>query len=859
MDQRLADKLGELKQLMHQNPLDSVRALIGLSVLPLYFCLQLLPWFLKILVLLVVLPYAYFTVLIAQGTIRPSRWEKKFAEAISACFRPWLARLRIHPNSWLISWITDSYIPILESTITSRSLQFRYIAIWTAALLCEGICGFSIATYLHGPNVEAVRLQTYPFVVVLVTGFLVIVGLLVARVHLGRSNRRREKSIAEKPPWLQEWHSLRCAVTSDAATFSSIILFYLAMVVTFVLWPSGAGDWVTDWLCDSGIDSSLIERFNPRAYEMASTTVKSIVAALLFFVPLTQVSRLAAILVSASRRAEKNPDVKGLYQAMVKSIGIKTRKLVIRPAKPWLRNAALTFWWLLFCYVALFLIHILWLDHWEVIYRMYGPDFPPGYWKVPTPQQSVPMIWTRSVIYFDLNSQLNVFVAAVFALFGTTPFAIMSSNFLPSGKPSELVISAEGLLFPTQFLWSLQFRPLRAWSDLKRIRLRKSKFSGNQIEISFLSGGCVRFLPSQLSTEQLDQLLAAIDEYSDCCAIDESVLEFRKTLPVPSKTQIFGDAHSIVTRNSSKYRSTIFTPLFHGQMTRNGTIRIIRQISSRPLSAVYLCRTESRLAILKQFVLPANSDESLTAKKAFERECSLLKSLDHPQIVRMLDIFDDGESSFLLLDHARGQDLFALIADQGPRDEKTILEWAEQLCQIMIYLHTQEPAVLHRDLTPDNIVLDETGQLRLIDFGAANQFMEGVTGTLIGKQAYIAPEQLRGKATCRSDIYSFGGTLYYLLTGKEPRALSQCDPLNEGYVVSKKLNELISICTDFEEQNRPDSFARVLEILSSSEPIVSEVLDGESIPLAIGVTEQSSDSVTVSLKKPAQEKIEQKA
>lgn len=847
MDQRLAEKLGDLHKLALEQPFDAARAIISMLVLPICIVLALMPWtargVLSLLLLIGVLAAAYLP-----------KHTKKLSAAVGNSLELWASRLNVYPRNWLV----NSYLPKLEELIASRSLQYRHLIFWFTLFVVYSLVKFSPPGYFANRPQPQFVIQPDGTIQVLEAGLVAILGLLFARIYIGRSNRQREKSIAEKPLPVRLWHRFSCAITSDASTFSSIILFYLAMVVALVFSPCGAGEWLTHWVCDSGIDSSLVNIFSPSTYDFISIAAKSILAALLFFVPLAPVSRFAAILCSATRRAEQDPRVSGLYQALVKSIGIKTRKLVIRPAKPWLRNAALTFWWLLFCFVALFLIHILWLDHWEVIYRFYSPDTT-AYWKITTPPPYLPTILTKSVVYFDLDSQLNVFVAAVFALFGTTPFAIMSSNFLPSGKPSELVISAEGLLFPTQFLWSLQFRPLRAWSDLKRIRLRNSKFSGNQIEISFLSGGCVRFLPSQLSTEQLDQLLAAIDEYSDCCAIDESVLEFRKTLPVPSKTQIFGDAHSIVTRNSSKYRSTIFTPLSNGQMTRNGTIRIIRQISSRPLSAVYLCRTESRLAILKQFVIPANSNESLAAKKAFERECSLLKSLDHPQIARMLDIFDDGESSFLLLDHARGQDLFALIADQGPRDEKTILEWAEQLCQIMIYLHTQQPAVLHRDLTPDNIVLDETGQLRLIDFGAANQFMEGVTGTLIGKQAYIAPEQLRGKATCRSDIYSFGGTLYYLLTGKEPKALLQCNPFNEGYVVSKKLNELISICTDFEEQNRPDSFARILEILSSSEPIVSEVLDGESIPLAIGVTERSSDSVTVSLKKPAQEKIEQKA
>jgi serine/threonine protein kinase len=94
----------------------------------------------------------------------------------------------------------------------------------------------------------------------------------------------------------------------------------------------------------------------------------------------------------------------------------------------------------------------------------------------------------------------------------------------------------------------------------------------------------------------------------------------------------------------------------------------------------------------------------------------------------------------------------------------------------------------------------------LLDFGAANQFLEGVTGTLVGKQAYVPPEQLRGKATKQSDIYSFGATMYYLLTGFEPRALAQSDVLKAGEKISPELNELIKQCTEFDESKRPQSF-----------------------------------------------------
>jgi serine/threonine protein kinase len=123
-------------------------------------------------------------------------------------------------------------------------------------------------------------------------------------------------------------------------------------------------------------------------------------------------------------------------------------------------------------------------------------------------------------------------------------------------------------------------------------------------------------------------------------------------------------------------------------------------------------------------------------------------------------------------------------------------------------LHTHDPVILHRDLTPDNVVFDDDGHVRLIDFGAAREFLEGITGTMIGKQCYMPPEQLQGCASPRSDIYSFGGTLHFLLTGEDPIALSDCRP-REQVECSEELSELIRQCTSFDEHERPADFDQV--------------------------------------------------
>jgi serine/threonine protein kinase len=114
-------------------------------------------------------------------------------------------------------------------------------------------------------------------------------------------------------------------------------------------------------------------------------------------------------------------------------------------------------------------------------------------------------------------------------------------------------------------------------------------------------------------------------------------------------------------------------------------------------------------------------------------------------------------------------------------------------------------------LTPENIVLRNDGTIIIIDFGASNQFLGTMTGTIIGKQAYMAPEQLQGRTTLQSDIYAFGGTIQYLLTAKDPYPLSRSAPA-DFVSVSEKLNDIVKRCTCLNSEER---FSSVTEIKSA--------------------------------------------
>jgi serine/threonine-protein kinase len=219
--------------------------------------------------------------------------------------------------------------------------------------------------------------------------------------------------------------------------------------------------------------------------------------------------------------------------------------------------------------------------------------------------------------------------------------------------------------------------------------------------------------------------------------------------------------------------------------------------------------------VLKEAVIPESGAENIKekAREMFDREAKLLMKLDHPGIVKVLDCFTEGERNYLLLEYINGTDLRQLVRQNGTPKESDVLEWAIQIANALKYLHEREHPIIHRDLTPDNIVLRNDGQVLIVDFGAANEFIGNATGTFVGKHSFIAPEQLRGKATVHSDIYAFGCTLHFLLTGVEPEALSPSNPLELKETVSEELAELVQSCTQLESSDRYQSVAQLIPVL----------------------------------------------
>lgn len=201
---------------------------------------------------------------------------------------------------------------------------------------------------------------------------------------------------------------------------------------------------------------------------------------------------------------------------------------------------------------------------------------------------------------------------------------------------------------------------------------------------------------------------------------------------------------------------------------------VIKKIGQGGSATVYLIRDIelNRFLALKE-VPVRNTKKGKLQAKAVVAEVSLLKSLSHPSIPRILKMTHDAHSILIIMDYIEGYSLDKIIKKTTYIDEKSIISWGITLCETMRYLHNRTPKVIFRDLKPHNLMLSNENHLFLMDFGLAREVgpdfdysQESPEGT----QGYAAPEMCVKQAWFdeRSDIFAIGRTLYYLATKNNP-------------------------------------------------------------------------------------------
>ena len=200
---------------------------------------------------------------------------------------------------------------------------------------------------------------------------------------------------------------------------------------------------------------------------------------------------------------------------------------------------------------------------------------------------------------------------------------------------------------------------------------------------------------------------------------------------------------------------------FRGQTI--GKYRILSPLGSGGFGSVYLAEDTW---IDKKVAIKVPHKQQLDFTELL-KEPRLLASMSHPNIVTVITAEKEGDVFFIVMEYVTGQTLEHLIMREGPFDLTRALDFACQMCNAVEHAH--RAGVLHRDLRPGNMLISDTGMLKVTDFGTSRFLEIAAHGTtVIGSPPYMAPEQFYGKAVFASDLYSVGITIYQMLTGSLP-------------------------------------------------------------------------------------------
>ncbi len=277
---------------------------------------------------------------------------------------------------------------------------------------------------------------------------------------------------------------------------------------------------------------------------------------------------------------------------------------------------------------------------------------------------------------------------------------------------------------------------------------------------------------------------------------------------------------------SDENKSTAGTTLLAPDTILQSRYRVIQHLGKGGMGAVYEA-IDLRLGHTVALKQTLTNDEDQW--KQFEREARLLAWLNHPALPRVSDYFTEGHRAFFVMQFVEGRDLAEIIAQQlGPLPRHAVVAWADQLLDALIYLHTHERQIIHRDIKPHNLKITGTGQIILLDFGLAKTQTADPSGgtsctSVFGYTPRYAPlEQIQDLGTSpQSDIYALGATLYHLLTGvKPPDALARAtalvsarpNPLKPANEIIEAVGvELAAILTRAMAQNPDERYATAAE------------------------------------------------
>jgi serine/threonine protein kinase len=291
---------------------------------------------------------------------------------------------------------------------------------------------------------------------------------------------------------------------------------------------------------------------------------------------------------------------------------------------------------------------------------------------------------------------------------------------------------------------------------------------------------------------------------------------------IPSEAQEVSFTKTLLTPIEDLAQGTLFA----------GRYEIIEELGKGGMGKVYKVldneiQVEVALKLLKPEIA---SDEKIIER--FRNELKIAREIAHKNVCKVFHFGKEKQSPYITMEYVRGEDLKSLIERKGVLTKEEALGVAKQVCSGLKEAH--ELGVVHRDLKPQNIMIDESGGVKIMDFGIARSVeTEGFTeaGMIIGTPDYISPEQAEGKkADQRSDIYSLGVVLYEMVTGRVPfegdtafsialkhKSQLPLHPKKLNPEVSDDLSRLILICMEKDRARRYQTAEALLDDLRNIE------------------------------------------
>lgn len=262
------------------------------------------------------------------------------------------------------------------------------------------------------------------------------------------------------------------------------------------------------------------------------------------------------------------------------------------------------------------------------------------------------------------------------------------------------------------------------------------------------------------------------------------------------------------------------------------------------MSAIYqaldMKMDRKRVAIKEMSQQNLDDTERQEAMARFQQEANLLGTLNHPNLPRIYDAFGAGGRSFLIMDYIDGKNLLQMLQEaEQPLPVDQVLHYADQLCDVLAYLHAHNPPIIFRDLKPTNVMATQEGHIYLIDFGIARLFKEGQPQDTValGSPGYAPPEQHgSGQTSPRSDLYALGATLHCCLTNRDPYYSSErfsFAPMRQfNPQVSEELDQLVIRLLSLDETRRPGSALEVKQALARIRQHIWKQQSSAHIPAA---------------------------